>query len=311
MDKKHLQVAVGVIKNAQGQVLLALRGRDAHQGGLWEFPGGKLEAGETPLQALVRELKEELAIVVNDAEPLITIKHDYPDRAVQLQVFTVTAFSGEPRGNEGQPLQWVDTQALPNVAFPAANRPIVAAAQLPPFYAILETEDDLSPMANLQKILAYDVKLVQVRLKNLPSAAVAAFLEHAFPLCRQQGVCLLANSALNLSNHPAISGLHLSSRDLLDMAHRPKNLRWLAASCHNLAELHHAEKIGADFAVLAPVLPTLTHPDAPALGWQQFADWTAEINLPIYALGGMTQTTLKTAQTAGAQGIASIRAFLD
>jgi len=314
MENNQLQVAVGVVKNAAGQILIALRDEALHQGGLWEFPGGKLEAGETALQALVRELQEELAITVNSASPLITIKHQYPDLAVQLLVFEVTDFSGVAQGNEGQPLQWVAEDTLLDYAFPAANQPIIAAAQLPPFYAILEADDEAQLLGNLQKILANGVKLIQIRLKNLPSQDVDKFVEkflrQAYPLCQQHDACLLGNSALAHSGHPAFHGIHLTSRDLLALDKRHENSRWLAASCHNLEQLQHAERIGVDFAVLAPVLPTLTHPNAAALGWEQFAAWVAEVNIPVYALGGMALPLLKKAREAGAQGIASIRAFL-
>ena len=311
MDKKRLQVAVGVIKNASGQVLIALRDESLHQGGLWEFPGGKLEPGETAEQALVRELHEELDISVQTASPLLTIQHQYPDRAVQLLVYEVSCFSGEAKGNEGQPLQWVNTADLNNFAFPAANRPIIAAAQLPAFYAILEAENESLLIAHLQKILANGIRLIQVRLKNLPQASVLAFLEQAQPICERHDACLLANSSLGLDAHPAFQGLHLTSRDLLALTQRPDGVRWLAASCHNPTELAHAQQIGVDFAVLAPVLPTLTHPDADTLGWEKFAEWVTGINIPVYALGGMTIGSLGTARAAGAQGIASIRAFLD
>ena len=97
MDKSVLEVAVGVLKNADGQILISLRKSGVHQGGLWEFPGGKLDANETAGQALVREFKEELDITVNSATPLITIQHKYADLAVKLHVFLVTDFSGEAK----------------------------------------------------------------------------------------------------------------------------------------------------------------------------------------------------------------------
>lgn len=315
MTEKYLQVAVGVIKNATGQILIALRDPDLPQGGVWEFPGGKLETGETARQALARELQEELGITVQMSTPLIAVRHHYPGLAVQLHVFEVTGFSGMACGNQGQPIQWVEPWALADYAFPEANRPIIAAAQLPTYYAVLEadgwtcTPDSLQ--GNLQKILGHGVKLIQVRLKGLLPSLVEDFIGQAHPLCRQAGACLLANSALDMSAHPAFQGLHLTSHDLLALKRRPSHLRWLAASCHSLDELRHAEAIGADFAVLGPVLPTLSHPHAKALGWAQFADWVAAVNMPVYALGGMALPMLPNAREAGAQGIASIRAFLD
>lgn len=125
-----VEVAVGVILDAEHQrVLLSRRAAGAHQGGLWEFPGGKLEPGETIEAALCRELKEELAIEVRACEFLQLIKHDYNDKSVCLDVWLVTAFDGEPRPLEGQPLRWVSIDSLQEMQFPAANQPIIAALQ--------------------------------------------------------------------------------------------------------------------------------------------------------------------------------------
>jgi 8-oxo-dGTP diphosphatase len=307
---KHLQVAVGVIKNAAGQILIAWRDKALPQGGLWEFPGGKIEQGETAAQALARELNEELAITVNAATPLMTVKHQYPDLKVQLNVFSVDDFSGTARGNEGQPCRWVNPDELARYRFPQANLPIITAAQLPPCYAILDDADAPLLRANLHKILDNNITLIQLRLKTSPAKTVDDFVNYARSLCQPRGVRLLVNSAVAGHGQRVVDGVHLTSRDLLALTQRPAAVRWLAASCHNLEELRHAQSIGVDFAVLAPVLPTRTHPNAQTLGWAQFTAWVAEVNLPVYALGGMGCSDLATAQAAGAQGIASIRAFL-
>ena len=168
-----LQVAVGVIKNPAGKILISLRHASLHQGDLWEFPGGKIEATETARLALARELKEELNITVTAATPLITVNHHYPDLSVRLNVFLVEQFSGEAKSCVGQPFKWVAPAELEHYAFPAANRPIITAARLPHYYAILDDADPALLLTNLQKILNRGVKLIQARLKNLPSAAVA------------------------------------------------------------------------------------------------------------------------------------------
>lgn len=125
-----IEVAVGVIVDASGcRVLLARRASDAHQGGLWEFPGGKVERDETVAQALARELLEELAISATEWQPLLRIEHDYKDKSVALEVCLVTGFEGVPRGLQGQPLRWVSIQQLHDIDFPAANRAIVAELQ--------------------------------------------------------------------------------------------------------------------------------------------------------------------------------------
>ena len=118
-------VAVGILIDDAGRVLVTRRTPDAHQGGLWEFPGGKVEADETLLEALTRELREELGVSVEAAEALMVLEHDYGDKQVRLDVHRVTRWSGEPRGLEGQPLAWQQPEQLRNWTFPAANRPIL------------------------------------------------------------------------------------------------------------------------------------------------------------------------------------------
>ena len=125
----RIHVAAAVILAADQRILIARRHENKHQGGLWEFPGGKVESDETVAAALHRELREELAISVQSAEPVIEVQHDYADKAVLLDVWWVRAFSGQPQGNEGQPLQWVTVAELADYAFPAANQPIIDALQ--------------------------------------------------------------------------------------------------------------------------------------------------------------------------------------
>jgi 8-oxo-dGTP diphosphatase len=306
-----LQAAVGVIKNPSGQVLISLRDANLNQGGLWEFPGGKIESSETIGQALMRELKEELDITIQAATPLITINHHYPDLAVQLHVFIVERYDGEVKSCEGQPFLWVNPDDLVNYAFPAANRSIIAAARLPYYYAILDDADPALLLINVMKMLDKGIKLIQARLKTLPLEEVSAFLEQAYPLCKAHNAWLLLNSSVKNTEDFEVDGLHLTSADLLACDRRPENKCWVAASCHSIDELNHAKKIGVDFVVLAPVLPTPTHPDAEVLGWDRFAELVANSNLPVYALGGLAGSDLFIAQRAGAQGIAGIRAFLE
>ena len=308
---KRLQVAVGVIKNARGQILISLRDESLHQGGLWEFPGGKIESGESAVQALTREIEEELAITVITATPLITVKHQYPDLAVQLHVFLVNQFSGDAKSCEGQPFKWVNPAELTNYAFPTANHPIITAAQLPPFYAILDDVEESLLLVNLQKILNRGIKLIQLRLKTVPSETIDKFIGQAYPLCKQHGALLLINSAVKNAEDFVVDGIHLTSRDLMSSFKRPENKHWVAASCHDLNELQHAQTIGVDFVVLAPVLATKTHPETEPLGWAQFEKLVSQVNLPVYALGGLSETQLDSARQTGGQGIAAIRAFLE
>lgn len=125
-----VHVAVGVIFNSQqNQILIAKRPQHLHQGGLWEFPGGKVSANETVDQALKRELLEELGITVLKAQPLMQVQHDYSDKQVFLDIWTVTEFSGDAQGEEGQQVKWVELQILfspeSEYEFPKANKAIL------------------------------------------------------------------------------------------------------------------------------------------------------------------------------------------
>ncbi len=311
MNKKNnfLHVAVGVIKNVHGEVFIAQRPVQVHQGGLWEFPGGKVEAGETVRTALQRELHEEVGITVTHAHPLIQIRHHYPTLSVLLDVWQVERFSGVAYGKENQVVQWVKPIDFPRYTFPAANLPILRAVQLPRCYAILD-DGDAQPLVNkLLILLDNNIKLIQARLKQTAESAVAEFMQVAMPLCRRYGAALLLNSAVKNARQYACDGVHFTSADLMALQVRPTVHSWLAASCHNLAQLQQAEKLGFDFVVLAPVLPTPTHPEARPLGWDVFAALVAQVNLPVYALGGVSVADKETAWASGAQGIAGIRAF--
>ncbi|EKE71441.1 8-oxo-dGTP diphosphatase MutT [Gallaecimonas xiamenensis] len=127
--KKVVHVAVGVIENGRGEVYVTKRLDHQHQGGKWEFPGGKVEDGESLLHALDRELSEEIGINVVAAEPLVLVEHDYGDKAVKLDVWLVRGFVGQPKGLEGQEGRWVHARDLDSLTFPDANGPIIKAVQ--------------------------------------------------------------------------------------------------------------------------------------------------------------------------------------
>jgi 8-oxo-dGTP diphosphatase len=305
-----VHVAVGVIKNQQGEILIAKRHKKAHQGDLWEFPGGKVEAGENIHQALSRELKEELNISVQQARPLIKINHQYSDLSVCLDVWLVDDFSGEVKACEGQPVRWVNIKSLKDYEFPAANLPIISAACLPRCYAILNgnTLDNLQK--NLSKILANGINLIQLRAKSLSESNLNEFLNFAYPLCKANHAKLLLNSENTNASKLTSYGFHLTSTHLKKQARKPDNLHWASASCHSLEDIQLAEQQGLDFAVLGPVLPTQTHPDATPLGWETFTQMVNQVNIPVYALGGLELKDLEKAYYSGAQGIAGIRAFI-
>ncbi len=304
-----IQIVIGIVKNVAGEIFITRRNADLHQGGLWEFPGGKVEIGETLFHALARELKEEIGIDVIQATPLIQLKHIYPEWLVELNVFLISDYVGEAKSLLGQNMAWIRVEELEDYTFPAANKRILKALRLPKYYAILNDDEDNNLLFKLNQLLTQNIKLIQLRLKNSPIEKVHDFFNVAYPICQENGALLIVNSGIAGAFEMKCDGVHLTSRDLFSLKKRPENLRWLSASCHNLDELQYAEKIGVDFAVLAPVLVTKTHPEAIPLGWRIFSEWVNQCNLPIYALGGMNKTDLQTAQIHGGQGIAGIRTF--
>jgi 8-oxo-dGTP diphosphatase len=128
MTTKIVNVAVGVIKK-NNAIFICKRADEQHQGGLWEFPGGKVEAGESVFAALKRELSEEVGITIHSSSQLMVIEHDYGDKCVKLDIHVVSNFSGEAHGAEGQPSEWVAINELSNYEFPAANTEIIEKIQ--------------------------------------------------------------------------------------------------------------------------------------------------------------------------------------
>lgn len=309
---KRLHVAAGVIRSSNGRVLIARRPLDKHQGGLWEFPGGKVEEGETAEGALARELAEELGIGVTAARPLIQVRHDYPDKQVLLDVWEVSAFTGEPHGAEGQPLAWVEAADLPNYDFPAANRPIIAAARLPDRYLI--TPDELSAQQLLNGIaqaLDSGFRLIQLRAPSLSPVDYRSLAADVMAMCAGRAQLMLKGPLEWLDEFPA-AGWHLTAEQLRRQAGqgRPAPVgQWLAASCHDAAELDLAMATGVDFITLSPVLHTDTHPGAERLGWSRAAELLVGFNQPAYLLGGLGSADLAQALSVGGQGVAAIRAF--
>ncbi len=307
--RQHI-VAAAVVRG--DKVLLARRHAAAHQGGLWEFPGGKVEPGEDPLTALARELDEELGISLESATPLIDVPYDYADKSIRLNVWRVERFSGEPHGREGQPLVWVAMDELRQYEFPCANLPVVTAMQLPSHYLI--TPDPAREgerfIPRLEASLQAGVKLVQLRAKSLSRGQYRALAIEVKALCHRFGATLLLNGDAELVVEVGADGLHLSGSALMSLSCRPLGSNYkLSASCHDAAELKRASEVGIDFVVLSPVMPTNTHPGAETLGWHSFEQLLKAVPLPVYALGGMTLHDLSTARRAGAQGIAAIGAL--
>ncbi|HDS1735678.1 Nudix family hydrolase [Pseudomonas sp. BP8] len=309
---KRIHVVAAVIRGVDGRILIARRADTQHQGGLWEFPGGKLEEGESVEAALARELREELGIEVTQSRPLIKISHDYPDKQVLLDVREVDAFSGEPHGAEGQPLAWVAPRDLDQYDFPQANKPIVAAARLPDQYLITPEGLEVPQMLRgIQKAVANGIRLIQLRAPDMYDPKYRDVAVDAAGLCAGKAQLMLKGPLEWLGDFPS-AGWHLTAAQLRKYAANGRPFpahRWLAASCHNAEELALAEQMGVDFVTLSPVQATQTHPEALPLGWDEAERLIASAGRPVFLLGGVAADHRERAWQVGAQGVAGIRAF--
>lgn len=339
MSKPFIDVAAGLILRPDGSLLLAERPADKPWSGWWELPGGKIEAGESVLRALARELNEELGIEVTESTPWVTYTHEYPKNIVRLAFCRVTGWIGEPAGIEGQRLAWVDPlQALTVGPLLPATEPPMRWLQLPDRYLLTSIgsgEGLAAFLARLTAALQSGVKLVQFREPAWAASGIepdiyAAF-EHVLQRCHKFGARCLINSCHPESWWPLADGVHFRAAD----THSPGAKTYAAArpapaaanaepaatsnnapvrrrhlvgvSAHTANDLAAARALDADFAVLGHVLDTPSHPGEAAMGWERFAALASQASLPVFAIGGQSQHTVKAAHQHGAHGIAGIR----
>lgn len=308
-DHDRLQVAVGVIRNAQHEFLIARRPEDKHHGGCWEFPGGKIHRDEPVMAALARELHEELNLESVAARPLIRIEHDYEDIQVSLHVFLVYDWQGEIHGRENQELRWVNRTNLASYTYPQANVHILKALQLPDLYFITpESQIHYSSfLDDCRAVLDSGCSLLQFRCKQKTFAEVEHVFGKLLQMCNENGARLLLNNTPEVALRSGAHGCHLSSENLKQYS--PMSLPddfLLGASCHNRSELKLATDSGMDFAVTGPVQATDSHPDAMLLGWEGFRELVETTCLPVYAIGGMSPASLRQSWDNGARGVAGI-----
>ncbi|MES2355774.1 MAG: Nudix family hydrolase [Pseudomonadota bacterium] len=308
--EKIVDVGAAVIIRPDGSFLLAERPVGKVYAGYWEFPGGKVEAGETPLQGLARELQEEIGIEIETAYPWLTQVFTYPHATVRLHFFRVTAWHGEPHGRENQRIAWQRLDEQPLAPMLPANTPIFRALNLPAVYAITNAQEtgEIDFLNRLRSSLNHEHKLlVQVREKSFTPIELSRFAQEVNVCCRSSGTKVLINSDLSLAGKIGADGVHLTSAQLVELKERP-NFSLVGASCHDRRELDRAIALNVDFAVLGPVMPTKSHPGAITLGWEAFAELASNRPIPIYAIGGLQSHDLVTAWQAGAHGIAMQRA---
>jgi len=308
VQRPRIAVAAGCLVNAAGEVLIAQRPEGKIAAGQWEFPGGKIERGETAREALVRELHEELGVTVRQARPLIKVVHDYSDRTVELDCWQISAWDGAPQGREQQAFAWVRPERITDYPILAADGPIIAALRLPAHYVF--TPPDITPAALLAG-LAHLPRgaLLRLRLPALGAADYRALAADVIAAGAAQDLRVLLDRDPELVIALGAAGWHATSTALQTLKARPEGLALCLASAHTREELRRAADLGFDAAVLGSVRPTASHPGQPGLGEAQAEGLTQGANLPVYWLGGMAPDDVAAVQQRYAQGVAAIRAY--
>ncbi|WP_227063079.1 NUDIX domain-containing protein [Acinetobacter pittii] len=298
MPKPIVDVAIAILIH-RGKILVGWREEQQHQGGKHEFPGGKVEQGETPEEACRREIYEEVGIGLKDWHQFDYIHHEYDDIIVNLHLFH-TYVPDELLNLIHQPWAWYTRDQLLHLNFPKANKDIIKRLYWPHLIKISNT---LSTVESSDALLYW-------RIENESEQ----YIEQLTALDEGQRSSLIINidmwQQLSPELQKQIKTVHLKQSQLMNL-HKGDltvGVRYIAA-CHDAVSLKQAQQIGCDAVFISPVKSTTTHPEAVALGWERFSDLAQNSQIPVFALGGVHPDDLATAQQHGAYGLAGIRNF--
>ena len=285
---------------------VSLRKSYQHLADHWEFPGGKVEKNETAEQALIREFKEELGIETDHWQPFMVVPWHYEQVSVRLQVFKTTHFLGEPKGLEGQKVQWCPLEQLSNRPFPKANKGILNALILPDSYIKIDaSQNDQACLNQFNQALRQGTGLAQFALKGRSQNAFNSLANQLADLALASKAHLILNAPPeSLDFVPNAAGIQLSSDHALKYQSRPiSDHKWLVISVHSAQQVAHALKLEADVILISPIKSSATHPDLASIDWAGLASIIKTVPVPIYALGGLNKRDLQEAKKCGAQGI--------
>jgi 8-oxo-dGTP diphosphatase len=303
-----VDVAVGILIRPDGTLLFASRPEGKPYAGYWEFPGGKLEVGESVAYALKRELHEELGVDIGAVFPWLVRVFDYPHALVRLHFCRVFDWQGELHAREGQRFGFFPLGALPQPLLPATI-PVLRGLELPAVYGISAAQR-LGPhefLRRLEASLANGMRLVQLREPGMAEDALAPVFREARAMTRAAGARLLVSSRHPRDLWDAADGVHLTALELAAASARPA-CAWVGASVHGAEDLARAAQLGADFAVLGSVQSTASHPGQLPLGWTEFERVALGTHIPLYAIGGLDMDRLPHAMACGAHGVALLSA---
>ncbi len=306
---RWVEVAAGVIVGAEGRFLLGQRAPGTFYPGYWEFPGGKVEPGESPAEALRRELHEELGIDARVLHPWIVREHVYEHASVRLHFFEVADWAGELNDHVHAALAWESALAPRVGPMLPANGPILKSLRLPREMGITRAHEVgvAAQLDQLEHALARGLRLVQIREGALAPADRQTFAHEVVTRVRRyEGALAVVNGDGALAHAIGADGVHLTGAALAETGERPA-FEWVGASCHTRAELERAAALGLDYALLGAVRPTPTHPGRAGLGWEGFAALVRDLPLPVLGLGGLDPADMPAARAAGAHGLAAIR----
>lgn len=298
MPKPIVDVAIAILIH-RGKILVGWREEQQHQGGKHEFPGGKVEQGETPEEACRREIYEEVGIGLKDWHQFDYIRHEYDDIIVNLHLFH-TYVPDELLNLIHQPWAWYTREQLLHLNFPKANKDIIKRLYWPHLIKISNT---LSTVESSDALLYWRIEEFEPQ-----------YIEQLTALDEGQRSNLIINvdiwQQLSPELQKQIKTIHLKQSQLMNL-HKGDltvGVRYIAA-CHDAVSLKQAQQVGCDAVFISPVKSTTTHPEAVALGWERFSDLAQNSQIPVFALGGVHPEDLATAQQHGAYGLAGIRNF--